>query len=78
MRVQISLEGDDYAALKKLAEEEDRTVAGQARHMLRGELARLRGAQEPLNGLGNVDNPLSGDDFGARSHHEPTIPLCRV
>lgn len=51
MRVQITLEDDDYAALKGLADEEDRTVAGQARHMLRGELGRRRGENEPLNGL---------------------------
>lgn len=43
MRVQITLEGDDYAALKALADEEDRTVAGQARHMLRRALKNSQG-----------------------------------
>lgn len=43
-RVQIALPEDDYKALIKLAVEEDRTVAGQARHMLRRCLGQKRSA----------------------------------
>ncbi len=42
MRVQITLSTEDGEALCLLAEEEDRTVAGQARHMLRWALIRSR------------------------------------
>jgi hypothetical protein len=36
--VSITLNDEDYEALKKLAEEEDRYISGQARHMLRESL----------------------------------------
>ena len=36
--VSISLNDEDYQALKKLAEREDRYISGQARHMLRAAL----------------------------------------
>lgn len=42
IRVQITLPDEDGAALKALADEEDRGVAQQARHMLRWALIRSR------------------------------------
>ncbi len=47
--VNYSLGDEDYAALKELAEREDRHIYEQARHMLRQDLKRLSGECEPLN-----------------------------
>lgn len=57
----LSLEDEDYQALKELAEREDRHIYEQARHMLRGELKRLSGEQEPLNRRGLIIMDADGD-----------------
>lgn len=68
MRVQISLD-EDYAALKKLADEQDRTVAGQARHMLRRALKNSHGearAHEINAALQSLEPDASPDPFALR------------
>ncbi len=61
--VSITLEDEDYDALKALAGEQDRYISGQARHMLRGELKRLSGAQEPLNGIRKFTGVVVPDEM---------------
>lgn len=46
MRVQITLDEDDYAELKALADHQDRTVPGQAGRMLRAGLKLARRMRE--------------------------------
>jgi hypothetical protein len=44
--VAITLNDEDYAQLKELAEEQDRYINAQGRHMLREELRLYRHARE--------------------------------
>jgi hypothetical protein len=48
--VGMTLTDEDYAQLKELAEEQDRYISGQARHMLRNSLA-LRQTERDMEGM---------------------------
>lgn len=56
------LPADDYAALKALAEAEDRSIPAQARHMMRKALSEAKYENEPTP----CDITPSFDEFAAR------------
>jgi hypothetical protein len=60
--VTVSLEDEDYDALKELAEEQDRYISGQARHMLR---RALRGPLADTHMAGAGSAPDTHDLTGS-------------
>ena len=69
--VSVTFNDEDYETLKDLADEEDRTMDSQARHMLRGLLGvvpgcRLTGVIVPDDMVGN------GDDIHDNTSRGPT------
>lgn len=68
-RTSVTLPDDDYTALKALADEQDRTVAGQARHLLR---LALRAVTLPM--LDEVDgskDALPSEFIGSTTRRVP-------
>ncbi len=70
MRVQITLEDDDYHTLKLLADEEDRGVAQQARHMLRWALRNSQGEASTWVPVTTIRR----DDTSNAALHDPQSP----
>lgn len=67
--VSILLELDDYTALSELAKEQDRTNAGQARHMLRLRLQAIKAGPERAPPF----RPGDSDAAGAGNAPEDTV-----
>lgn len=61
--VNVSFEEKDYRALRELADAQDRTINGQARHMLRDSLRDYQASVEPLNRKSGI--PETGHSDGA-------------
>lgn len=83
----LSLEEEDYQALKDLAEREDRHIYEQARHMLRRELehrqmveAALRNPQTPGEGDGHVPDTSPDSTLGEleRAKESPPANLAKT
>jgi hypothetical protein len=62
--VTITLPDDEYAQLKELAEEQDRYISGQARHMLRAALAIKR----------STAGSLQAPEYRADTSSAPAVP----
>lgn len=79
--VSITLNDQDYDALKALADQEDRYISAQARHMLRNNLA-LRQAERDMEGMQrypHAEARLADTDMaGAGSQPDPPDPRLPV
>jgi hypothetical protein len=78
--VTITLPDAEYAQLKELAEEQDRYISGQARHMLREELRLYQHARElaetPLGPPGAPEDRTASHAAGCKPEsHAQQEPL---